>query len=242
MTSSGNANESSQTRQLVQICVGLGLLLILAAIALRSFGNQRSPSTIGQAPVRQGHEGPGEATTVPFIRSPNAEFKPPVYDSPHPAPNKQPWKDRFPREELIEAEELAKPENLKQLVILDACPKSQYESRHVPGAIWLDHLFWCDTFVVSRNQNNWEEIIGNLGIDVNSRVVVYDDGSGTPSTRIRTILLYWGLKDVRVLEGGWPAWQHEGAYQDPVVPQVTPRPCSLSPNPVVLSGNGKWWR
>jgi thiosulfate/3-mercaptopyruvate sulfurtransferase len=38
-------------------------------------------------------------------------------------------------------------------------------------------------------------------------VVIYDDNQGRDAARIWYILRYWGVKDVRLLNGGYPAWK-----------------------------------
>src|SRR5262249_50636893 len=47
---------------------------------------------------------------------------------------------------------------------------------------------------------------GGLGIDIETPVVIYDD-NGTNAARIWWILRYWGVKDARLMNGGWTAWQ-----------------------------------
>ena len=42
-----------------------------------------------------------------------------------------------------------------------------------------------------------------LGIAQDSRVVVYDDSSSKDAARVWWILRYWGVADVRLLNGGW---------------------------------------
>jgi 3-mercaptopyruvate sulfurtransferase SseA len=111
---------------------------------------------------------------------------------------------------LIEPAQLAKPEGTRQYVILDAREHSKYEVGHVPGARWADHGAWAKAFGHGKDRQGWSKRIGEMGIAADSRVVVYDDSSGKDAARIWWILRYWGVQDVRLLNGGWPAWKREG--------------------------------
>src|SRR5262249_61595886 len=53
----------------------------------------------------------------------------------------------------------------------------------------------------------WARRIGELGIDKEARVVVYDDNASKDAARIWWILRFWGMRDVRLLNGGWGAWK-----------------------------------
>jgi thiosulfate/3-mercaptopyruvate sulfurtransferase len=58
-----------------------------------------------------------------------------------------------------------------------------------------------------------------LGVRDGGAVVVYDDGESVPAARAWWNLRYFGHRDVRVLDGGYRAWQAVGL---PVVTQATP--------------------
>jgi thiosulfate/3-mercaptopyruvate sulfurtransferase len=107
---------------------------------------------------------------------------------------------------LVEPAELAKPEVGQQFVILDARARSQYEGSHVPNAVWVDHATWSKSFGDGDDAAGWSERIASLGINAKSKVVIYDDNMSKDAARIWWILRYWGLNDVRLLNGGWTAW------------------------------------
>lgn len=108
---------------------------------------------------------------------------------------------------LIEPSQLAQPETAKEYVILDARPAQQYEQGHVPAARWVDHATWAKDFAGGTDNAGWSKKIGHLGITADSKVVVYDDSLTKDAARIWWILHYWGVKDVRVLNGGWAGWK-----------------------------------
>src|SRR5262249_49786552 len=98
------------------------------------------------------------------------------------------------------------PEAAKRFRILDSRKREQYKAGHVPGAIWVDHETWSKKFRDELSHESWRKRVGGLGIDIETPVVIYDD-NGTNAARIWWILRYWGVKDARLMNGGWTAWQ-----------------------------------
>jgi thiosulfate/3-mercaptopyruvate sulfurtransferase len=116
----------------------------------------------------------------------------------------------YPRPDLLlEPAELAKPEVAKKFRILDARPRRLYKDLHIPGAVWVDHDTWSQAFAAGRNYREWATRIGELGIGPETPVVVYG-GPLNEAARIWWILHYWGLKDARILNGGWQGWLAAG--------------------------------
>ena len=125
-------------------------------------------------------------------------------------------------EMLIEPGVLAKAENGKQFVVLDARDRKQYDDSRVPGALWVDGAAWASAFKDGKDAEGWSARIGALGIGANSKVVVYDNQSFNVAARVWWILRYWGVKDVRLLNGNWLTWQKAG------LPVETDKPKRLS--------------
>jgi thiosulfate/3-mercaptopyruvate sulfurtransferase len=114
----------------------------------------------------------------------------------------------YPRPDLlVEAGELARAKDVR---VLDARGKGKYQGGHIPGAVWVDHVTWARAFEDGRATGTWARRIGALGIGPDTRVVVYDDNRAKDAARIWWILRYWGVRDVRLLNGGWRAWQAAG--------------------------------
>jgi len=89
-----------------------------------------------------------------------------------------------------------------RLVWLDARVRSEFDKGHVPGAFLLNLYEWVDLMrpVIEKLQEFPEYPV----------IVVYCDSQKcTASKEIRQNLLDTGLGDldIRVLHGGWPAWQ-----------------------------------
>jgi thiosulfate/3-mercaptopyruvate sulfurtransferase len=122
-----------------------------------------------------------------------------------------PAADTYPRPDLlIEAADLKKPEAARKFVVLDARGKGAYKEGHVPGAVWLDAITWERGFKDGQDEKAWAERIGGLGISAETPVVVYDNNLSKDAARMWWILRYWGVRDVRLLNGGWRAWTAAG--------------------------------
>lgn len=102
---------------------------------------------------------------------------------------------------------------------------SDYEKGHIPGAIALDtNTLESPETWNRRSTEELKETLENLGISENTTVILYgrfsypdnDDpfpGSSAGhlgSIRAAFIMLYAGVKDVRILNGGIQSWEDEG--------------------------------
>jgi thiosulfate/3-mercaptopyruvate sulfurtransferase len=130
---------------------------------------------------------------------------------------------------LMEPTELAKPETAKKFVILDARGNASYQSGHIPGAVHVDAGRWASAFGVGDDRSGWSKRIGSLGLDTDTPVVVYDASRNKDAARIWWILRYWGVKDVRLLNGGWDGWQAAGGKIESTENAPRPRKADLAP-------------
>jgi thiosulfate/3-mercaptopyruvate sulfurtransferase len=120
---------------------------------------------------------------------------------------------------LVEAAALKKEADRKAFVILDARRKAEYLVGHVPGAQWVDAAAWARGFG-KDGKATWAGRFGALGIDTKSKVVIYDAVQNKDAARLWWILRYWGVKDVRLLNGGWNAYKSSGGELSKDVPEV----------------------
>ncbi|MBY0528509.1 MAG: hypothetical protein K2R98_34280 [Gemmataceae bacterium] len=87
----------------------------------------------------------------------------------------EPPQKSHPRPELlIEVEGIAKLQ--PSPVIIDARPRGGYDAGHIPGAVWVDLEAWSKAFADNPDKTEWTKRIGDLGIDTDTRVIVYDNG------------------------------------------------------------------
>lgn len=136
---------------------------------------------------------------------------------------------------LVEPAELAAAIPSGTFVVLDARPEADYKKEHAPGARWVDAEAWAKAFGDGEDRQGWSERIGKLGIGADSKVVVYDDAHAKDAGRMWWILRYWGVADVRLLNGGWKTWKAEKRPATGDVPQIAPVAFQPQPNSARLA-------
>ena len=126
-------------------------------------------------------------------------------------------------ESLVSTAWLAAELGAADLVVLDASahlpdagrdPAAEFLAAHIPGARYLDlpTLIDPDSPVPSAipTAAQFAERMRALGVDDNSRVVVYDDSAVKTSARAWFIGRLHGLPEVAILDGGLGKWRSEG--------------------------------
>lgn len=124
------------------------------------------------------------------------------------------------------------------LVIVDIRPSAFYEAEHIPGAISEPFEVPFSAWITMRDGLLLEvpddaelfAAVGALGIGAQSRVVVVSDPNpGEPSTygpanatRVADTLIYAGVRDVAILDGGFTKWANEGLSTTTEDPSVSP--------------------
>jgi thiosulfate/3-mercaptopyruvate sulfurtransferase len=110
----------------------------------------------------------------------------------------------YPRPELI-IEPTALHERLTRVVILDARSQKAYDAGHITGAVRVDVPALSKAFNTEVDAEAWAKRLGDLGVDVNTPVVIYGD-AWPESARLWWILRFWGIEHARLLNGGFAAW------------------------------------
>lgn len=91
-----------------------------------------------------------------------------------------------------------------------------YESGHLPGAVFcdLDADLAAPPGDAGRHPlptaEHMTATLRRLGVTPGREVVAYDDGSGAGAARAWWCLRWAGHRQVRVLDGGLPAWRADG--------------------------------
>ncbi|TAH49760.1 MAG: sulfurtransferase [Chloroflexota bacterium] len=103
-----------------------------------------------------------------------------------------------------------------------------YRASHLPNAVPFD--LNRDMYEMApggpriRAFDAIAQTLGERGITNDSTLVLYDEGTGPLAGTTYWLLKYMGHDDVRVLNGGWHAWQLAGAPTTKEVPQFSPAP------------------
>lgn len=105
----------------------------------------------------------------------------------------------------------------------------QYRAGHVPGAVYVDleselaaHGSPSEGRHPLPSAAAFQAAARRWGVSAGSRVVVYDSVGGTSAARAWWLLRYFGVADVRILDGGLAAWTAQGSAVEPG--DVTPEP------------------
>jgi thiosulfate/3-mercaptopyruvate sulfurtransferase len=137
-------------------------------------------------------------------------------------------------DELISADEaralLGKPD----VRFLFSGSDKDFEKGHLPGsaAAYSHDLHYLDDVRACKGLPMCEpgaaKVIGDLGIDAGTQVVVYDAGHGVDASGSWFFLTLYGVKGVRILDGGLATWKARGGAVEPG-PPAKPAPKAFAP-------------
>ena len=120
----------------------------------------------------------------------------------------------------------------------------QYLAGHVPGAAYVDlasDLAGPPGDGRGRHPlpeaSRFEQAMRRCGVRGDRPVVVYDDWAGLAAARAWWLLRFHGHPDVRLLDGGWSAWQETGTDVESGAPAVVEGDFAATPGqlPVLVA-------
>ena len=94
--------------------------------------------------------------------------------------------------------------------------EKEFEKGHVPGSAvaYAHDLYYLDDVKACQGLPMGEpraaKFIGDLGVDAATDVVVYDLGSGANASGTWFYLTLYGVKSVRIIDGGLATWKAKG--------------------------------
>jgi thiosulfate/3-mercaptopyruvate sulfurtransferase len=100
------------------------------------------------------------------------------------------------------------------LQVIDTRPAEDFANGRIPAALHLD--LWAfslnNTDPAPLESFLWmiAHVLSARGVDPSRPVVVYDDVSGMRAARLFWFLEYFGHPNVRLLDGGFKAWERSG--------------------------------
>jgi thiosulfate/3-mercaptopyruvate sulfurtransferase len=120
----------------------------------------------------------------------------------------------YPNESiLLTASSLEKLLNDEKVYILDVRNEGN-DSESIPGAIPFNmNLIIDEDHPIKGHlvrKEKFEKVLRDHGIKNDQTIVIYDKGRDTAATRLFYALEYYGHGDVKVLNGGFAAWEAEG--------------------------------
>lgn len=142
---------------------------------------------------------------------------------------------------LVETEWLAEHLNDENVRIIDMRSEDVYTDSHVPGAVNVpvdDIVASVDGVPFEFDREKVQVVLNQIGLTPEMTVVVYDNLGMMTSARMFWTLEYVGHDDVRVLNGGWNAWEMAELKTTGEVPELeqTEYPIDLEPNKLVDAG------
>jgi thiosulfate/3-mercaptopyruvate sulfurtransferase len=106
---------------------------------------------------------------------------------------------------------------------------ADYQAGHIPGAVYahLDRDLAAPRGATTGRHPlpppaTFAETLGRWGITADTRVVVYDYGSGAIAARLWWMLRWMGHSDVALLDAGYAGWTSAGYTVSSETPQVRP--------------------
>lgn len=133
---------------------------------------------------------------------------------------------------LIETDELESTYSADLMTLIDLGKAETYAAGHIPGAI---HLDYAD--IVSSNPpvmgllpdaNTCAKVLSRVGYSTDKEMIAYDDEGGGRAARLAWSLNAYGLKNIRVLNGGIHAWAGEQRPMSSEIPMTESTDVSLS--------------
>lgn len=110
---------------------------------------------------------------------------------------------------LIDCDTLRSLQKDGLCLLVDTRGEPEYLDAHIPGAINLpsNDLFDINTVGLDlRPIPEIQDVVRDVGIDQDTRVVLYDDSGLIPSTRVFWVLESLGRSSMSLLDGGFLAW------------------------------------
>jgi thiosulfate/3-mercaptopyruvate sulfurtransferase len=114
----------------------------------------------------------------------------------------------------------------RDLRLLDARPRGEYDKGHIPGALWVDAKA-IEKMAAKpgalTDRAAWEARLAPLGISPDIKVLIYDANRQLDAARLWWLLRYLGVGQVGLIDGGFRLWEKQGRPVTLAAPKVTPR-------------------
>lgn len=121
----------------------------------------------------------------------------------------------------VELDELSK--DLSTYKVLDARLNSEYLDGHIKTAFSLPSFLTYEHQSVNgkiTNPSKMQNIIKDLGLNTNDKIVIYDDGTFFPASRLFWALEVYGFKNVKLLNASYLDWKDNDLAISKEVPKV----------------------
>ena len=112
----------------------------------------------------------------------------------------------------------------KSVRVIDVRREDDYKQDHIPTSVNLP----LANLLSDDSPERVVKLVNALGIDDETRVVVYDDTFGALASRVAWTLEYLGHKDVTLLETTYSNWKSLGLENDSQIPDIQSKEHSMN--------------
>lgn len=119
----------------------------------------------------------------------------------------------------------------KSVRVIDVRREDDYKKDHISGAVNLP----LANLLSDDSPERVVKLVNSMGIDDETRVVVYDDTFGALASRVAWTLEYLGHSDVTLLETTYSHWKSLGLESDSQKPEVQNKEHSVNLRPDILA-------
>lgn len=148
---------------------------------------------------------------------------------------------------LVSSDWLKENINDPDLKIIDLRNNLKYRLGHIEGAVNLNIESTIDKRKkvkgIVATEEKIEEILGDMGISNDSKVIIYDQELTAIAGRVFWILEYYGHDKVSVLDGGLAKWKKDGNELTRKTPKIEEATFNAKPDPsrIATSEQVKEW-
>jgi thiosulfate/3-mercaptopyruvate sulfurtransferase len=119
----------------------------------------------------------------------------------------------------------------KSVRVIDVRREDDYKKDHITTAVNLP----LANLLSDDSPERVVKLINSMGIDDETRVVVYDDTFGALASRVAWTLEYLGHSDVSLLETTYSHWKSLGLESDSQTPDIQNKEHSMKLQPDILA-------
>ena len=125
---------------------------------------------------------------------------------------------------LVEAKQLDTGKARANYHLLDIRGEKLFTESHIPGSVLAPKAIWSESMRKGKaDETFWRTQLSQLGITPNKPVVIIGDDI-KEAARVWWLLRFAGVADVRLLHGGWRAYQDLGVTTESGSVTPTPAP------------------
>jgi thiosulfate/3-mercaptopyruvate sulfurtransferase len=119
----------------------------------------------------------------------------------------------------------------KSVRVIDVRREDDYKQSHIPTAVNLP----LASLLSDDSPQRVLKLVNSMGIDDETRVVVYDDTFGALASRVAWTLEYLGHSNVSLLETTFSKWKSLGLENNDQIPDVQSKNHSVNLRPEILA-------